>query len=310
MNDRILAAVSGVALLLVGTLCTADSAEAYERTQTCDSFGTYECRDGEVPQPISWPMRCVRYRINDQGSSDFGSGNQLSEELHRLVVEAFESWNDPSCSDFQTAAGEPTSNTTVQYRDDAGYDGNMNLVVWRDEEWPHEGANFAFALTSVTYSSEHGTISDADIELNSAQYDFDYLEKSQVGDDDPKVDLQNTLTHEVGHFLGLDHPEDIPQATMYGKAAVGEIAKRELHRDDIDGLCAIYPASDPPQTCEQPEDFRPPTPLGEGGGGERGLCATSELHPSRGPIAIAWLAVLLFGLLATRRGGGRTDAVS
>jgi len=310
VTDRILSAVAGIAVVVAGSLFTAGEVRAYERTQTCDSFGTYECREGETPKPISWPMRCVRYRINDRGSSDFGAGDELSQQLHQLVVDTFETWNDPSCSDFQSAAGEPASNSTVQYRDDAGFDGNMNLVVWRDERWPHEGGKLAFAITSVTYSSEYGTISDADIELNSAQYDFDDLEESQVGEDDPKVDLQNTLTHEVGHFLGLDHPEDIPDATMYGKARVGEIYKRELHRDDIDGLCAIYPASEPPTTCDQPEDFRPPTPLGDGNGESRGVCSTSEVHPSRGPIAAAWLAVFVLGLLNPRCGRGRSDADS
>ncbi|MFB6375771.1 MAG: hypothetical protein ABEN55_22270, partial [Bradymonadaceae bacterium] len=76
------------------------SASAYERTQTCNSFGTYSCKAGESPKPIEWPTRCVRYRLNDEGSSDFSDDEQLSEGLRKLINQSFQTWNEPTCSDF------------------------------------------------------------------------------------------------------------------------------------------------------------------------------------------------------------------
>ena len=65
------------------------------------------------------------------------------------------------------------------------------------------------------------------------------------------IDLENTLTHEVGHFIGLTHPCELDQGTctpamqavtMYPATVPGDLAKRSLSPDDVAGLCAIYPA--------------------------------------------------------------------
>ena len=52
-------------------------------------------------------------------------------------------------------------------------------------------------------------------------------------------DVQNILTHELGHALGLDHSTNT-EATMYGSAERGETKKRDLHTDDLNGYWAIY----------------------------------------------------------------------
>jgi MYXO-CTERM domain-containing protein len=57
------------------------------------------------------------------------------------------------------------------------------------------------------------------------------------------MDLRNTLTHEVGHFVGLAHARD-PAATMDASTQMREVEKRTLAADDVDGVCAIYPAED------------------------------------------------------------------
>jgi len=72
------------------------------------------------------------------------------------------------------------------------------------------------------------------------------------------ADLQNTLTHEVGHFVGLRHvcnagggtdsdldPCGPPfaQITMYPLTSPGDVAKRTLDADDVAGVCAIYPST-------------------------------------------------------------------
>lgn len=266
----------------------------YVRTKTCDpGGGIYNCEAGEEAKAISWPVRCVKFRINREGSSQFESNSDgaIGATLREAVVDSFDSWNQPGCSDFQLVEGPLTSNDDSEFLQDEGYAGNMNLIVWRDDDWPHADRSTVFALTRVRFDGENGRIQDADVEINTATYDFDILEESRAGEADAPIDLKNSLTHEAGHLLGLAHT-DVESATMYGMASPGEIKKRELHRDDIDGLCAIYPAKEPPATCQEPGDFVPegarddedgsnPDPCG---------CATEEGGPVGGTYVFVFFA--------------------
>lgn len=305
MNSDLLP-ISVAAAVGIASFAMLPDATAFERTQTCDSYGTYQCRQGERPRPISWPVRCVKYRINDKGSDQFPSSDgTISEELEELVVDAFESWNEPSCADFKLVHGGLTSASEAKYNENGGVQGNMNLVVWRDDNWPYSNSTNAFALTSVTYDSEEAVITDADIEINSDFYEFDHLESSQVGEDDAEVDLLNTLTHEVGHFVGLDHPDD-PEATMYGRAPPGEIRKRSLEEDDIDGICAIYPARDENITCRYSGDFLPAeNPRSEEDPPPSSGCSLPRSSGGHSPITALVFGVLL--LVGWRRRQRRSN---
>jgi len=270
---------------------------AFKRTQTCEPTGAFECEPGEEPKPIAWPIRCVEYRINDDGSDDFSDGEQLTPALRQHVRDAFAAWVEPNCSDLQMSEGEPTDSKRVQYRQSAGFSGNMNLIVWRDEEWPNSSGRHSFALSNVTFNSETAEIRDVDIEVNTADFDYTYFEEPPNGPTD-EIDIGNVLTHEVGHFVGLDHSSD-REATMFSSAGTGEIKKRTLEEDDIQGLCTAYFAGDEPASCENPSDFEPPQARSDGG------CGCSRGGPGRAPSPL-WFGLLSFGYLVVRF--GRTNS--
>ncbi len=176
------------------------------------------------------------------------------------------------------------------------------------------------ALTSVLYYPDTGRIVDADVEMNGwdGRGAGTAIESGTAPPshgwyftcDDPRAgepgalprcadygdagcyyaDLRNTLTHEVGHFVGLRHvcdatggggsDADLPpcnpsyeQTTMYPLTAPGDVAKRTLDPDDVAGVCAIYPASSSGGGC------------GCGAGGAPGalaaLLAVAALWPRR-----------------------------
>ena len=133
------------------------------------------------------------------------------------------------------------------------------------------------ALTTVMYTPSTGVIGDADTEVVDWDGTSGSLQQEPPGGwywtcsgqtgphctsygqgDCCYMDLQNTVTHETGHFIGLAHPCEITQAaatasgvpvcsggamastTMYPSAPLCETAKRTLDGDDVEGVCAIY----------------------------------------------------------------------
>ncbi|MFI5308936.1 MAG: matrixin family metalloprotease, partial [Polyangiales bacterium] len=141
-----------------------------------------------------------------------------------------------------------------------------------------------------------GEIYDADMQLNESLGAI-----AICGQTCPSgaVDLQNVVTHEAGHFLGLGH-SDVPNATMSARATIGETSKRVLADDDRQGLCSIY-GSNPPTACSDSDfvpnhGFSPKCGSGSsstGGGSSSSGC--SVVAPGRqSPAAPAGRA--LFGL--------------
>lgn len=54
-------------------------------------------------------------------------------------------------------------------------------------------------------------------------------------------DLQNILTHELGHSAGMGHPPNsCTEETMFGFAGAGETKKRTLHDGDEKGIKRLY----------------------------------------------------------------------
>ena len=272
-----------LAILTVLTVCLPASADAFKQTMTCTDSGFYACDAGQTPKPVRWERPCASYRINGAGTTNIsGAPAGMSQALEQAVITSFDTWNQVSCSDLQMPYDGLTPNADATFNRQSGAN-NMNLVVWRDEGWDSIASREAFALTSVTYNPKTGLIADADIEINSQVYTFSVDNRPKPDE----VDLRNTLTHEVGHFLGLDHPE-VEAATMYKEAEMADISKRSLHPDDIDGICHIYPAEeDELPGCEQP---LPKDDDDDGGGGDGGCCATTH---APAPTGMGWILLAL-----------------
>ncbi len=156
-----------------------------------------------------------------------------------------------------------------------------NSLIFRNTSWcqlaPDGSCEIdydasALAFTWDTANKMTGQIYDADIEVNLVDFQWaDVVADPSQRDD---MDLQNALTHEMGHFVGLDHtcfnplsagtgprpkdntgapvpdcdvaPAAVQQTTMYPSAMPGDTQKRTLSPDDQAGLCGIYPAGQRP----------------------------------------------------------------
>lgn len=113
---------------------------------------------------------------------------------------------------------------------------NQNEVLALTD-WPY--AKGAIASTVVTLNARTNEILDTDIVLNAQDHTFRVLTAPlEPGQD--LDDVQNAVTHELGHALGLMHNPRDQRLVMYPSAPAGEISKRVLQDDDRAGLAALY----------------------------------------------------------------------
>ncbi len=136
-----------------------------------------------------------------------------------------------------------------------------------DTSTANHGDPKIIALTTVSYSTRTGEILDADMELNAtnaatgtpvsslpAGYYFTCGPTASlcgtVGQSGCiYIDVQNTVTHEAGHFIGFAHNPDA-NSTMYATAGIGDTSKRTLSQTiDVPGVCDVYPTGGPTLTC-------------------------------------------------------------
>lgn len=234
---------------------------------------------------LYWKSGCVFVTPDAAGTRELAGDLEFD-----IIAASVATWNDDgaACS-YMNVMIDPPQALEVSGKD------RVNVIKFRDDYWgipatdgeaadPHPVG--AAGITTATYinsdkSDRDGEILDADIEINGVNFAISVNGVSS-GTDGCKSDLQNTLTHELGHLHGLEHTcrlsdmeparvdgdgnavplcntvlPDTPahraiiDATMYPTQSCGETSKSTLSPDDIAGLCKIYPIADDPGTCEE-----------------------------------------------------------
>jgi hypothetical protein len=251
---------------------------------------------------LYWESGCVYLTMDDAGTADVAGDSEFA-----IIENSIQSWNNgaASCSYMELL-------NTGRKAMEVGRD-NVNLIKFRDVSWCRPASkddparchpDSAAGITTATYvddeeSSRDGAIVDADIELNAVNFSISVNDVS-LGNQSCKSDLQNTLTHELGHLLGLEHtclaPGDPPrvddkgsavpscnnasptlqETTMFNYQQCGEVKKQTLEADDIAAVCGIYPKANDPERCD-PVGGEPGCLECSGGGSPRGSLILSML---------------------------------
>src|SRR5262249_10086549 len=113
-----------------------------------------------------------------------------------------------------------------------------NTVRWVSSDWDDDYDPAALAVTLTSYDRDSGRITRADVVVNAQSYAW-----SASADESGcrgAYDLQDVVTHELGHLFGLGHEMVDTNATMYPSADTCESLKRDLDPDDLAGLQYLY----------------------------------------------------------------------
>lgn len=180
----------------------------------------FEPMINEAGSDVRWARMPVTYAINPDNAPD-----ELDDVATvDAIVAAFEAWAEVPAAELWFERLGNTASTTVE-------NDSRNLVYWEsDWEWDPN----IVALTS-TWSTPQGTLLGFDIRINATAE-----EDGTPRWTEDNMDLQNAMTHEVGHAIGLDHSPDEFMATMFASTISGERTKRDLHWDDEEGVRYLY----------------------------------------------------------------------
>ncbi|MBS7633883.1 hypothetical protein KEJ34_00020 [Candidatus Bathyarchaeota archaeon] len=163
--------------------------------------------------PFHW-YATAEYYINPKNKYGFSTDAVVS-----AITAAVNTW------DSQTSAAVFSYKGTTSRS--AGKRDGYNVIDWG----PYRAG--VIAVTYIWYVGD--MIIETDTRMNT------YYKWSLSGEA-KKMDVQNIMTHEFGHWCGLDDLYDAEcyWLTMYGYADYGETYKRTLGLGDILGLKCIY----------------------------------------------------------------------
>jgi predicted Zn-dependent protease len=189
--------------------------------------------DSTASVRIKWPTTTIRIALSSSlylPPANIKPGSDVMGAARRALAR----WSEAAGVQFIEAS------TDIQSISPSGEGDEVSLITVADVA--ENRAAFVSAdrtgRTRVFYDRETGTIMEADVVINpAAQFSTDGTPGT--------YDLEATLTHEIGHVLGLEHSSEAGAAMqprqgtngLYEQAAV---SSRTLSDDDRAGARALY----------------------------------------------------------------------
>jgi MYXO-CTERM domain-containing protein len=235
--------------------------------------------DGGIDQ--YWQLSCVPLTVY------LNTFTQMTrDEVAKSVSAAAHTWS-PTAVTCADGVSHPFLEIVASMApDDAipptpAYDGRNTLLFYTPSRpYPPpeiSGITSSTVALTATWARADGNIVDADVRINAQDNFFANIDPGFIATTGQSpFDLQNALTHEFGHLIGLGHscwnlfsdaeqpiddmgvpvptcetaPDDVLQTVMVANIQSNmEISKRILSPDDIRAACEIYPSAEDPHVC-------------------------------------------------------------
>lgn len=173
------------------------------------------------------PQGSWQYNLNvNSVPGSIGASN-----LPIFADDAFGRWASASANKITFSRG---TNTSISRK---GFDGK-NIIAWG------RTSGSALGVTYIWYYPSTGLVAEVDTIMNK-KFPWSWTPYAiNACINENTYDAQDILTHELGHWLGLDDMYDAvnyQNATMYGYGSKAEIKKDTLTIGDTSGVAAIYP---------------------------------------------------------------------
>ncbi|MBL4850449.1 MAG: carboxypeptidase regulatory-like domain-containing protein, partial [Planctomycetes bacterium] len=201
-------------LLTVLTLTLLSSATAF----------SYVHQQTRSQQSLRWAEAVVTFVIQSDGAPGVSNGSDTS-----AVREGFAAWGSTERFLELREDTDSAQRARTDWRSD-----DVHMVVWDEtnESGFFGGGSGLIAVTPVDFDPATGEILDADVILDGSR---NWSTTLNAG----SFDVQAVVTHEVGHFLGLDHSA-VHRATMNPAVLPGDTWQRSLETDDQAGADSLY----------------------------------------------------------------------
>ena len=265
-----------VAVVVAGLgLALAPPAHAYVRSRA----------DSGIPK--YWQKSCIPVTVYQNGFADMSR-----DEVAKSIAAAAHTWS-PTAVTCPDGVSHPFLEIVTSIAPEGAlpptpaYDGLNTLLFYTyDRPYPPpevSGISPSVVALTSTWARADGHIVDADVRVNARDNFFANLDPGSTGGNGQSpFDLQNALTHEFGHLIGLGHtcwspfsdpeqpiddqgvpapycsgaPEELRQTVMFAIIDGNrEITKRTLSADDIRAVCDVYPEEQIPtparSTCRR-----------------------------------------------------------
>jgi hypothetical protein len=199
---------------------------------------TLQSTEGAAPAQVRWTTRRITVALSSSLFAPLPPNIKPGSDVVGAARRALAHWSAVANIQFLITYSKTESISAPT----SGGDGLSLITVAHTPEntAPFGGASYEASGRTRIFYTESGSITEADIALNPGQQ---FSTDGTPG----TYDLEATLTHELGHFLGLEH-SGVMGATMQPRQGKNGLYKttaltpRTLSDDDRAGVRALYGA--------------------------------------------------------------------